>query len=75
MILAAFLALSSLVKGHGAVTGIVANGKYYMGYTPNFQYMTPKPRVPSWSAGGYGNGGITPDHFNTVQFSQLVGRS
>jgi cellulase len=69
MILAAFLALSSLVKGHGAVTGIVANGKYYMGYTPNFQYMKPRPQVPAWSAGGYGHGGITPDHFNTVQFS------
>jgi len=35
-----------------------------MGYTPNFQYMNPVPKVPAWSAGGYGQGGIAPDSFN-----------
>jgi hypothetical protein len=31
------LALAVTIQGHGHVTGIVANGKYYLGYTPNFQ--------------------------------------
>jgi hypothetical protein len=64
-----FLIFASLVEGHGAVTGIIANGKYYMGYTPNFQYMNPRPKVPAWSAGGYGHGGIVPDHYHTVHFN------
>ncbi|KAF2664932.1 glycoside hydrolase family 61 protein [Microthyrium microscopicum] len=57
------------VKAHGHVQGLTANGKFYEGYSPNFQYMNPKPKVPAWSAGGYGQGGITPDHFNTVDIA------
>lgn len=59
------------VLAHGHVTGIVADGKYYMGYTPNIQYMNPVPKLPAWSAGGYGQGGIMPDQYANVslQFS------
>jgi cellulase len=61
------LVIAAQVSAHGYVTGIVAEGKYFMGYTPNFQYMNPKPKVPSWSAGGYGHGGIQPNMFNKVR--------
>jgi hypothetical protein len=29
--------LAEIIHAHGHVTGIIANGKYYLGYTPNFQ--------------------------------------
>ncbi|KAF2429658.1 glycoside hydrolase [Tothia fuscella] len=54
------------VSAHGHVTGIVAGGKYYMGYTPNFQYMNPVPKVPAWSAGGYGMGGIVAGQYGRL---------
>lgn len=60
------LAAAATASAHGHVTGIVAEGKYFMGYSPNFQYMNPKPKVPAWSAGGYGQGGIQPNMFNKV---------
>lgn len=60
------LLYATAVSAHGHVTGVVANGKYYMGYSPNFQYMKPTPQVPAWSAGGYGQGGIVPEQFNKV---------
>lgn len=54
------------VSAHGHVTGIVASGKYFMGYTPNFQYMNPVPKVPAWNAGGYGQGGIVAAQYASV---------
>lgn len=57
---------ASQISAHGHVTGIVANGKYYMGYTPNIQYMNPVPKLPAWSAGGYGQGGIVADQYANV---------
>jgi len=55
--------VATTISAHGHVSGIVANGQYFMGYTPNFQYMNPVPKVPAWSAGGYGQGGIAPNQF------------
>jgi cellulase len=78
------------VLGHGHVDGIVADGKYFMGYgvfqqrrryrtlidccsyTPNFQYMNPRPKVPAWSAGGYGQGGIAPAQFKAVSLGIMM---
>lgn len=31
------------VAGHGIVTGIVAGGMYYEGYSPSFQYQKTPP--------------------------------
>jgi hypothetical protein len=59
-------ALTTTVVAHGHVSGIIADNKYYQGYSPNFQYMNPRPRVPAWSAGGYGQGGIAPERFGAV---------
>ena len=64
--LSIFLIFASEISAHGHVTGVVANGKYFMGYTPNFQYMNPVPKVPAWSAGGYGQGGIVADQYANV---------
>ena len=43
------LALLSKVSAHGIVTGIVADGVYYQGYDPSFQYQHPPPTVAGWS--------------------------
>jgi cellulase len=66
------LVTAATVSAHGHVTGIIANGQYYQGYTPNFKYMNPVPKVPAWSAGGYGQGGIAPDQFGRVSGESLV---
>jgi cellulase len=60
------LTAAATTSAHGHATGLVANGQYFMGYSPNFQYMKPVPKVPAWSAGGYGQGGIAPDQFGKV---------
>ncbi|KAF1988333.1 lytic polysaccharide monooxygenase [Aulographum hederae CBS 113979] len=57
------LATATTVAAHAHMSGLVADGKYFEGYTPNFQYMNPVPKVPAWSAGGYGQGGIAADNF------------
>ncbi|KAF2399781.1 glycoside hydrolase [Trichodelitschia bisporula] len=66
LLLALLASVAPLAAAHGHVTGIVAAGKYFTGYTPNFQYMNPKPKVPAWSAGGYGQGGIVADAYNKI---------
>jgi hypothetical protein len=42
-------AFASSVSAHGHVSGIVADGKYYTGYDPSFQYQASPPAVPGWS--------------------------
>lgn len=44
-----FLGFIASVTAHGTVSGIVANGIYYEGYNPSFQYLTPLPIIPAWS--------------------------
>ncbi|KAL9097835.1 MAG: hypothetical protein Q9165_000161 [Trypethelium subeluteriae] len=48
-IAAALLGLASSVSAHGQVQGIVANGEFYEGYSPSFQYSNPAPVVIGWS--------------------------
>ncbi|KAL9615055.1 MAG: hypothetical protein Q9167_000478 [Letrouitia subvulpina] len=47
--LAAAFAIFSSVDAHGVVSGIVAGGKYYTGYSPSFKYQNPPPTVAGWS--------------------------
>ncbi|KAG9229118.1 glycoside hydrolase family 61 protein [Amylocarpus encephaloides] len=46
--LIAIVSFVSTVAAHGTVSGIVADGIYYTGYNPSFQYMTPQPITPGW---------------------------
>ena len=46
----AALALIAGVSGHGIVTGYVADGVYYQGYDPSFQYQQTPPVVAGWTA-------------------------
>lgn len=42
LVIALFLTFVLRISAHGHVTGIVANGAYYMGYTPNFVVSSPQ---------------------------------
>jgi len=58
------LALLSQVSAHGTVSGIVADGVYYQGYNPAFQYDSPAPKVVGWSIPeDLGNGFIEPSNY------------
>jgi lytic cellulose monooxygenase (C1-hydroxylating) len=41
--------LAASASAHGIVQGIVAGGKWYSGYNPNFQFESPPPTVIGWS--------------------------
>lgn len=59
-ILAVAGALLTRVSAHGYVSGIVADGTYFQGYNPNFQYMQPPPAVAGWSdPQNQGNGPVS----------------
>lgn len=52
------------VAAHGYVQGIVADGTYYQGYSPSFQYQSPPPTVIGWSdPEDLSNGYIAPDAY------------
>ncbi|KAI9759115.1 MAG: hypothetical protein M4579_002562 [Chaenotheca gracillima] len=58
------LAYVSSVSAHGVVSGIVANGKYYPGYTPSMQFQNPPPVVVGWSIPeDLDTGFVAPDAF------------
>jgi len=58
------LGLVSTVVAHGTVSGIVADGIYYDGYNPAYQYITPAPVTAGWKIPqDLGNGFIAPDTF------------
>lgn len=42
-------ALATTVSAHRHVSGIVADGTYYQGYDPSFQYQATPPSVVGWS--------------------------
>lgn len=48
-ILAVATTLLARVSAHGYVSGIVADGAYYQGYNPSFQYAQNPPAVAGWS--------------------------
>ncbi|KAI9054879.1 hypothetical protein LZ554_002023 [Drepanopeziza brunnea f. sp. 'monogermtubi'] len=47
--LAGLVAFVSRASAHGTVSGIVADGVYYVGYSANYQYMPTQPVVVGWS--------------------------
>ncbi|KAH6717540.1 glycoside hydrolase [Leptodontidium sp. 2 PMI_412] len=58
------LGLVSTVVAHGTVSGIVADGVYYDGYNPSYQYINPAPVTVGWKTpGNLANGFIAPDTF------------
>ena len=59
-------AFAASAYAHGHVTGIVADGTYYEGYDPSFQYQQTPPKVVGWSdPKDLGNGFIAPDAYGT----------
>ena len=52
------------VAAHGHIQGIVADGTYYEGYNPSFQYMSTPPAVIGWSCPQcLDNGFVAPDAY------------
>ena len=54
--------LTSQVAAHGYVRGIVANGQYYPGYQPSYQYLASQPQVAGWSDPKNIDNGPVPDY-------------
>jgi lytic cellulose monooxygenase (C1-hydroxylating) len=63
--LAGALSLASTVAAHGTVTGLVADGVYYQGYSPNFKYMQNPPKVAGWTTTSTDNGFVAPSQYTT----------
>jgi len=62
-----FFSLITSVVAHGTVSGIVADGVYYTGYNPSFQYMNPLPVIPAWSTPqDLDNGFVSPSAYSTA---------
>ncbi|KFZ17508.1 hypothetical protein V502_04551 [Pseudogymnoascus sp. VKM F-4520 (FW-2644)] len=58
--------LVPIVAAHGTVSGIIADGVYYVGYNPSFQWANPIPSVVGWSIPtDLDNGFIAPSAFST----------
>ncbi|KAK4505522.1 hypothetical protein PRZ48_003485 [Zasmidium cellare] len=56
--------LAASISAHGFVQGIVADGTYYEGYNPSFQYQSTPPTVAGWSdPENLSNGYIAPSAF------------
>lgn len=53
------LALLSKVHAHGHVTGVIADGEWYSGYIPSFQFSRPPPVVAGWTADNLDNGFVS----------------
>lgn len=52
------------VAAHGHIQGIVADGTYYEGYNPSFQYISTPPAVIGWSCPEcLDNGFVAPDAY------------
>ena len=57
------LLLVGKVAAHGTVSGIVADGIYYQGYSPSMQYANPQPNIIGWSVPeDLSNGFIDPNN-------------
>ena len=61
----ALVALVTSVAAHGHVAGIVADGVWYSGWNPSYQYQNPVPLVPGWASNNLDNGFVAPDAFAT----------
>ncbi|KAH8590120.1 glycoside hydrolase [Bisporella sp. PMI_857] len=63
----ALLNLISAVAAHGTVSGIIADGVYYQGYNPSYQYMNPLPILVAWSTPqDLDNGFVPPSSYGNA---------
>ncbi|KAK6585244.1 hypothetical protein PZA11_001971 [Diplocarpon coronariae] len=63
-VLAGLAVLAPKVSAHGTVSGVVADGVFYPGYSANYQYMATQPVVVGWSTPqDTDNGFIAPDAY------------
>lgn len=58
-----FVALAISVSAHGHVSGVVSNGQWYAGTTPEWFYHPEKPNTAGWYANNQDNGFIDPTAF------------
>ncbi|CZT15219.1 related to endoglucanase IV precursor [Ramularia collo-cygni] len=56
-------ALTVSVSAHGHVSGVVSNGQWYAGTTPEWTYQAEKPNTAGWYANNQDNGYVDPTVF------------
>lgn len=61
--ISAALALAPIVSAHGYVSGVVSNGEWYSGTSPEWFYHETKPDTAGWYAENQDNGFVAPDAF------------
>ncbi|KAK2021361.1 family 61 glycosyl hydrolase [Colletotrichum zoysiae] len=68
------LAVLQAANAHGTVTGIMADGVYYQGYSPSMQFQNPPPKVVGWSIPqDLSNGFVAPDKYSDPDIICHVG--
>ena len=68
------LASVARVAAYGTVSGIVADGVYYQGYSPSMQYAITPPKVVGWSTPeDLSNGFVAPDNFTSPDIICHIG--
>ncbi|KAH6669957.1 glycoside hydrolase family 61 protein [Halenospora varia] len=68
------LGLVSTVAAHGIITSIVADGVFYQGYNPSYQYITPAPVTVGWKTpGNLQNAFISPSAYATTDIICHIG--
>ena len=68
------LAAVARVAAHGTVSGIVADGVYYQGYSPSMQYANPLPKVVGWSIPeDLSNGFVAPNNYTSPDIICHIG--
>lgn len=61
--ISAAIALAPVVSAHGYVSGIVSNGEWYSGTSPEWFYASTKPDTAGWYAENQDNGFVAPAAF------------
>lgn len=56
-------ALAISVSAHGHVTGVVSNGEWHAGTTPEWTYQAEKPNTAGWYANNQDNGFVDPSSY------------
>ncbi|EME86418.1 glycoside hydrolase family 61 protein [Pseudocercospora fijiensis CIRAD86] len=59
----AAVAAPSLVSAHGYVSGVVSNGEWHSGTSPEWTYQSSKPATAGWYANNQDNGFVEPNSY------------
>ncbi|KXT14427.1 hypothetical protein AC579_8357 [Pseudocercospora musae] len=59
----AAVAAPSLVSAHGYVSGVVSNGEWHSGTSPEWTYQSSKPATAGWYANNQDNGFVEPSSY------------